>query len=104
MRYLICMLTLLGWVHASAQEVRMQYQFLGFSDDLKFAAFETYDGGEGMDAGSRSTIYFIDVDKNDYAARSVKVTDDDGSDEGLAKTRKSTLKAADATLKTLKIT
>jgi len=82
----------------------MQYQFLGFSDDLKFAAFETYDGGDGMDGGSRTIIYFIDVDKNDYAAKSVKLTGPDGSDEGLAKLRKAALKSADFTLKQFKIT
>lgn len=45
------------------------FTFLGFSDDLQYAAFDV-GWREGPDVNT--VLYFINVDKNDYAAKPIK--------------------------------
>jgi len=75
--------------------------FLGFSKDGRYLAFEEY----GVQDGSGfpySNFYFVDVAKNSFAARSVYVRiDDEQAKERLARSR-ARVKAA-ATLKRLRI-
>jgi predicted secreted protein len=54
-----------------------EYRFLGFSDDLKYCAFEI----SGVHDGSGfpyTTLYLIVVDSNDYAAKPIEVTGENG--------------------------
>jgi len=51
-------------------------RFIGFSNDGKYLAFEEW--GEGDPGGWYSSVYFIDVDKNSFAAPPVNLWDEEG--------------------------
>ena len=57
------------------QELLTNFEFLGFSDDLKYCAYEMYATGPVEGDPVFSIYYFIDVDKNDYATRPVTYKD-----------------------------
>jgi predicted secreted protein len=57
-----------------------EYRFLGFSADLRYCGFEVH----GVMDGSGfpwSTVYLIDVDRNDYAVKPSAVVGEDGESE-----------------------
>jgi len=60
---------------SNAQELLAKFEFLGFSDDLKYCAYEMYANGPIEGDPAFSKFYFIDVDKNDYATRPVAYED-----------------------------
>jgi predicted secreted protein len=68
-----------------------KYEFMGFSKDLRYCAFETY----GIQDGSGfpySEIYIINVDKNAYQTKPYQYCNDE--DTNIDKTRKVVLKMA----------
>jgi predicted secreted protein len=77
-----------------------EYRFLGFSDDLKYCAFEI----SGVHDGSGfpyTMLYLIVVDSNDYAARPIETTGENG--ETPEEVRSSAEQSAAMRLKALRI-
>jgi predicted secreted protein len=61
--------------------------FIGFSKDGRYLAFEEYGVGDGS-GFPYSSIYFVDVDKNIFAAKSVNVRiENESATEKLARSR-----------------
>jgi predicted secreted protein len=56
------------------QEINSAYEFLGFSDDLKFIAFETHIPPPVEDSSPYSKIIFVDVEKNSWATKPLSLT------------------------------
>ena len=56
-----------------AQETTSVYEFLGFSDDLKYIAFETHMPPPVEDVVATSKIIVVDVEKNSWAAKPVSL-------------------------------
>lgn len=74
------------------EENKAEATFLGFSDDLKYAAFDM--SWVRIDApGSYVNLYFIDVDKNDYA---IKPIQNESAELGLSERVDETHKMAEA--------
>ena len=71
---LTLILYFLPWL-AHGQELKTNFKFLGFSDDLKYCAYEMYANGPVEGDPAFSIFYFIDVDKNDYATRPLTYRD-----------------------------
>ena len=77
-----------------------EYRFLGFSDDLKYCAFEisgVYDGS----GFPYTTVYLVIVDSNDYAAGPIEATGENG--ETPEEVRSSAEESAAMRLKALRI-
>lgn len=74
--------------------------FIGFSKDGKYLAFEEW--GEGDPGGWYSNTYFVDVDKNSFAAAPVILSDEDGKNS-LGVLRRKGEAAAAKNLRRLKI-
>lgn len=79
---------------------KSSYVFYGFSDDLKYCAFETYGTYDGS-GFPYSNIYFIEVDKNKFAANPVALTSQNYND--LKRVRAANMKKADSLFKKFKI-
>jgi|GEM_PF-4825229 len=73
-KLLILIFYFLPWL-AQGQELLANFEFLGFSEDNKYCAYEMYANGPVEGDPAFSIFYFIDVDKNDYATRSIKYKD-----------------------------
>jgi len=57
-----------------AQEVTSSYEFLGFSDDLKYAAIETHIPPPVEESAPFSKIIFVDIEKNSWPTKPLSFT------------------------------
>jgi len=96
----LCALFCAGRIQA--QEIHTSYEFLGFSEDLKYCAFEVYDYAQ-LEEPAFSKIFFIDVDKNDYSMRPVLTQNPGEGQEALDKVRADNRKKAEPYFKSYKI-
>ena len=72
--FLGCFLLFFCFVPADAGDTS-DYIFYGFSDDLRYCAFETY-GVQGGNGFPYSIFYIVDVDKNKYAVKPMALYDE----------------------------
>lgn len=101
LRFSIFLLGLLSWSVFAGDAATLN--FLGFSKEGKYLAFEQYGVTDGAGA-PYVEIFFVDAPKNIYVAKPIKTDDSKvSSDMLLAAVRKNTLKAAESKLKELEI-
>lgn len=75
-----------------------EFDFLGFSEDGKYCAFEVYGEGD-LSPSSFSYIYLVNVEKNLYAENPFIIIQDDPGIPGLWQTREMNLQKALPVLK-----
>lgn len=66
--------------YSYCQEINAQYEFLGFSADQKFMAFEMHTGDELNGNPGISKIYIVDVAKNNYATKTMTLNGKEGQE------------------------
>jgi predicted secreted protein len=102
MRGFLFTLFLFASMISFAQETKSEYEFFGFSDDLKYVAFETYIPPPVDDVAPFSKIIFVDVAKNDYATKPLNHSGKKGQDTQAV--RKENMTIAQPAFATYKIT
>lgn len=76
MRLVLILLLIASYSYA--QETHSDYELLGFSDDLKYIAFETHSPPPVDDAEASSKIVFVEVEKNSWATKPLLYSGDVG--------------------------